>query len=640
MDDLVDLAGAFLTRGGAECPVLVLTGSRGCGKTAALETLRPQLDQQVPYAVIDCATVTAGTRELLSTLAFELNYQCGAYGRLAFPRLVTGLLVIPLELDFVGQRAREQVTAALEQYRNVDRLRQFIADLATNAIKVLPLARDAPAVDVVARYGTDLLVDGLVSGRIGRKVVLGPGQDWYGGQDRDFKKNPLDALVALNRMASRPKAGSNRRLVAELLWAAFLADLHANFSHASGWNLNCAVLLDNADSPAGLQFLDELGRARANRRAARPRDEPDPLTVIATSRGAIPERVLAAGETVTPLRDASYADYDQLVGTGQTERGWYPLLLPDLTEAEVGNLVASLELRGVTDERISPVLYRFTGGHPGAVHQFVGALTSSPDPANLASVLGAPEPRVLKAERLTNGARLLRQLTSGLSQGALKDLMTCAPARHIDDASALALDSDLLTGSATAQREIFAPELWVKDAAGSTVMLPVLRRLLLLRLAASPEDWSATFDWLKSASVTDGAESGELYYALALGEVEPVARLLPARLAERGAVAWLSLLNAVTTAPRAGPAAAAGPSDPAEVTKLTTWAGPRDMPTAAIGRLVAALWLLSNSLSAHDRPDLCTEAATSLEDIAPYAGAGRMVLRAEAQKYYRLAAAG
>src|SRR5450755_4998091 len=152
MDDLVDLAGVFLARGGSECPVAVLTGSRGCGKTAGLETLGLELDQQVPYAVIDCATVTAGTRELLSTLAFEMNYQCGAYGRLSFPRLVTGLLVIPLQLDFVsgnGQRAREQVTAALEQYRNVDRLRQFIADLATSAIKVLPLVRDAPAVDVV-----------------------------------------------------------------------------------------------------------------------------------------------------------------------------------------------------------------------------------------------------------------------------------------------------------------------------------------------------------------------------------------------------------------------------------------------------------------------------------------------------------
>ena len=166
-------------------------------------------------------------------------------------------------------------------------------------------------------------------------------------------------------------------------------------------------------------------------------------------------------------------------------------------------------------------------------------------------------------------------------------------------------------------------------------MLPVLRRLLLRRLAGSPEDWSTTFEWLKSASVTARAVSGELYYTLALGEVEPVARWLPARLTELGAVAWLSLLHAVTTAPRA-----AGPSDAAEVTKLTTWASPRDMPTTAIGGLVAALWLLSNSLSAHERPDLCTEAATSLDDIASYAGAGRMVLRAEAQKYYRCAAAG
>lgn len=641
MDDLVGLVGGFLSRGGSECPVLVLTGSRGCGKTATLENLVPELDQQVPYALIDCATVTGGTRELLSTLAFELNYQCGAYGRLSFPRLVTGLLVIPLELDSGNPlHARGQVTAALEEYRKIDRLRQFIADLATNAIKVLPV-RDAP-VDVVARYGTDLLVDGLVSGRIGRKVVLGPGQDWYGHQDRDLGRNPLDALVDLNRRASRPKAGSNRRLVAELLWAAFLADLHANFSHATGWNLNCAVLLDNADSPAGLQFLDELGRARAVRRAAHPRGEPDPLTVIATSRGAIPARVLAAGWTATPLRGASYADYDQLVSTGQAERGWYPVLLPDLTEAEVGNMVASLELRGVTDERVSPVLFRFTGGHPGAVHRIVGALTSSPDPANLASVLDAQEPRALKGERLTNGARLLRHLTSGLSQGAIKDLTTCAAARHLDDASAV--NSELLTGSRVAQREIFAPELWIKDETGLTVMLPVLRRLLLRRLAGSPEDWTTTFEWLKRASVKAGAVSGELYYALALGEVEPVASRLSARLTELGAIAWLSLLHAVTAAPRAAAPPAApnttAPSDPADVTELTTWADPRDMPAAAIGGLVAALWLLSNSLSAHDRPDLYTEAAASLEDIAPYAGAGRMVLRAEAQKYNRLAAAG
>lgn len=650
MGDMVGLVGGFLSRSGSECPVVVLTGSRSCGKTAVLENLVPELDQRVPYAIIDCATVTAGSRELLSTLAFELNYQCGAYGRLSFPRLVTGLLVISLELDSGNAAyARGQVTAALEEYRKVDRLRRFIADLAANAIKVLAVREaptvDAQAVDVAARYGTDLLVGGLVSGRIGRKVVLGPGQDWYGHQDRGLGRNPLDALVDLNRRASRPEAGSNRRLVAELLWAAFLADLHANFSRATGWNLNCGVLLDNADSPAGLQFLEELGRARAARRAAHPRGEPDPLTVIATSRGAIPERVLAAGRTATPLRDASYADYEQLVSTGQADRGWYPVLLPDLTEAEVGNMVASLDLRGVTDERVSPVLFRFTGGHPGAVHWIVGALTSSPDPANLASVLGAQEPRALRDVRLTNGARLLRHLTSGLGQGAIRDLTTCAAARHLDDASALAVNGELLTGSRAAQREIFAPELWVKDETGLTVMLPVLRRLLLQRLAGSPEDWSIAFEWLKRASVKAGAMSGELYYALALSEVESVTRRLAERLAELGAIDWLLLLHAVTAAPRrpASPAAApdtTAPCEPTAVTELTTWADPRDMPAAAIGDLVAALWLLSNSLSAHDRHDLYTEAAASLEDIAPYAGAGRMVLRAEAQKYDRLAAAG
>ena len=636
MDALAGLVREFLSRNSGECPVLVLTGSRCCGKTAALRNLKSELDQHLPYVLVDCAAAAAETPELLTALAYELNNRCAAYGRLSFPRLLTGRLVMSLELDQRDPaQARGQVRRALEDYRRVDRLRTFIASLAASALRLLPPVRDALSVDDLARYFAELLMRGLLAGRHGREVVLGPGQNWYGHQDRGLGRDPFDALVDLNRRAARLEEGSNRQLVAEMLWAAFLADLHADFADHPDWDLNCAVLLDNADAPGG--FLDELSQAREVRRAAHHRDAP--LTVIATSRGAMADNVLARGGGTVPLRDACFADYQRRCAAGAVERGWYPVLLPNLTEPETRNLVAAVGW--VTDARVSPVIFEFTGGHPGATYMIIEALRGSADPADLATVLAAPAPRALGGEQLTVGERLLRSLTDGLSEGALKDLTKCAAARDMTDTNTLAADSDLLTGPRTAQDDIFARELWPggpadgSRAARTNVMLPVLRRLLLQRLAASPADWHAVHDWLKGAS----AEAGGQYYTLALGEVKEVTTHLSARLSpqmsEDDAIDWLEQLDVVTAAPRAS----AGEGSTG-VTKLVSWADPKNLPTAAVGALVVARWLLANSLSAHHRRGLYTEIAASLDAVAPFAGAGRMVFRADAEKYRRLAARG
>jgi hypothetical protein len=646
--DLTGLMAELLSRrerAGREIPMLVLTGSRGCGKTSALEKLVPVLDQHVPYALVDCDNTKAETGELLSTLAFELNYKCGPYGRLAFPRLITGLLVIPLRLDTSNPgRARKQVEQVLEQYRRIDQLRQFVKTLAGSTIQVLRPAASGPGADAAVSYGTDLLIDGLVTGRIGRKVMLGPGQDWFGHQDRDLKRDPLDALVDLNRRAAAPEAGSNKRLVAELLWAAFLADLHHNFARKPDWDLNCAVLLDNVDSPVGSRFLEELGDARKVRRAASPRDDTDPVTIVATSRGAIPARVLAAGADPVPLAEASYASYERLVAAGRVERGWYPVQLPDLTEAQIANLVAACELRGATNERISPVLFSFTRGHARSTYHLIDALPRSADPGDLATVLGSParpgakqEPAApgqadpAGQEPVTTGEQLLSLLVSGVGEGTFRDLVLCAAARDLDDASALATDAALLTGPRGGQRAIFAMELWVAGPAGADVMLPVLRHLLLRQLAADPGRWQGTCSWLRGHRADAGDAEGELYYALALGEVQPVVRHLSGQLGQIDILAWLGFLNAVTAAPADRPV----PGVP-DLAELASWARPQDMPRNAIATLVAALWQVSNSLSAHERQELYAEAGASLDLLVPYGGGGRKVLRAEAQKYHRL----
>lgn len=625
MDDVIDLVWDFLKRRDDASPVLVLTGSRCCGKTTALESLVPRLGQRVPHCrPIDCVTVTTDTLGLLTALAFELNYRCAGYGRLAFPRLVTGSLVLDLQLDTKNPaRARDQVSAALEEYRKISKLRDFLSGLASAAVKVLPTVRDTPGADDAARFGAGLLLDGLLAGRFGRKITLGPGQDWYGDQGRGLGRDPLDVLVDLNRRASRPVAGSNRRLVAELFWAAFLADLHASYEDHPHWDLNCMVLLDNADAPAGLQFLDELTQTREARRAARPRDKPDPLTVVATSRGVLPSRVLAADAETARMAEASYISYTRMCDDRKVEVGWYPVRLPDLTEPQTGNLVAALGLRAVTEERLAPVLYQFTAGHPGSTYQLLAALKGASDLADLTTVLGPPV--TPEGEEPSTAERLLRSLTGGVSDRALRDLMTCAAARDQDDASRLAEHSGLMKAIRGAQRDVFADELWVTAGDDRVVMLPVLRRLLLRRLAADHTRWRETFEWLAEAA---GGEA-EQYYKLATGMVEHVARRLSARLATAGAVEWLSEIHAITEAPGV----------PCSHDVLVSWAGQEDMPVAAVGSLVAALWLLANSLSAHGRHELYTEASACLEDVARFAGGGRKVLRAEARKYARLAEA-
>ncbi|WP_243788612.1 ATP-binding protein [Saccharopolyspora gloriosae] len=65
-------------------PVLLFTGPRGSGKTAFLAALEQRLDQQVPYARIDCDEL-GPIRATLSAIAYELNRNSSGHDRIAFP---------------------------------------------------------------------------------------------------------------------------------------------------------------------------------------------------------------------------------------------------------------------------------------------------------------------------------------------------------------------------------------------------------------------------------------------------------------------------------------------------------------------------------------------------------------------------
>lgn len=654
MHDLIRCVDEFLSRAERERPVLVLTGCRRCGKTTALERIREQLELiGLPHTLNDYANLPTGTPELLTALMFGLNRR-SVYGRLSFPRLLVGLIVMPLDLDQRDPgRAREQARQELEKYHDTDKLRSFLDKLGSDLLMLVPHLAGTGLNDLIGALLEGLLMRGVLGSRFGRKVLLGPGIDWYGHQDRRLSLNPLDVLVELNRRATGMDDDgneANRQWAARLLWGAFLADLDASFAGHANWDRNCAVLVDNADTGAGLTFVGEFSEALAMRRENRLADPP--LTVIAASREELVRRALPTGGKPVPVRDAGLADYQRRLPDDKVaKRGWYALRLPSLTEIETRNLVAGrgriTNIHGqATGELLAPVIFQFTGGHPEATHVIVAELTGSADPADLETVLtkaadSIPVAQPAAGEPLPVEDWLVRSLTAGFSGDAIQDLVTCSTARDQADANRLDLESGLLTGSQPTRNDLFARELWGESAAGepaeprAVVMLPVLRRLLLRRLASSPDDWDEVFSWLKAASAQAGHPDAELYYALALAEIDLVAQRLAARLSpqltEDGAIGWLARWHAVTAAPRPGPAAGSR-----AIPQLVSWADPNDEPTASVAALVAARWLLANSLRAGDLRALRREIAASLDTVARFAGAGRDAFRTQAGTYRRL----
>jgi len=654
--DLIRCVDEFLSRTKRERPVLVLTGCRRCGKTTALERIREQLEViGLPYSMNNYATLPTRTPVLLTTLMFELNRD-SVYGRLSFPRLLVGLIVMPpLDLDQRDPaRAREQVRQDLEEYHDIGKLRSFLSRLGGDILALVPRLAGTGLNDLIGAQLGGLIMRGMLGTRLGRKVLLGPGIDWYGHQDRGLSLAPLDVLVELNRRATgMDDEGNeaNRQWVARLLWGAFLADLDASFAGHDDWDRNCAVLIDNADAGAGPTFVSELNEALAMRRENGLADPP--LTVIAASREELVRRALPLGGKPVPVRDASLADYQRRLSDDKAaKRGWYALLLPNLTEIETRNLVANrgriTNVRGqATDELLAPVIFQFTGGHPEATRVIVAELTGSADPADLATVLAKIAESAPVAQTANGGPPsveewLASSLTAGLSEDAIDNLLKCAAARDQADANRLDLESGLLTGTRAAVSDLFARELWGEPTAGdpaeprAAVMLPVLRRLLLRRLAASPDDWQQVFTWLKIVSARAGHPVADLYYALALGEVTLVAQRLAAwlspQMTEDAAIEWLARWYAVTAAPRSGPAAGIR-----VIPQLVSWADPADEPPASVAALVAARWLLANSLRAGDLRALRREIAASLDTVARFAGEGRDAFRTQAGTYRRLA---
>lgn len=629
-------------------PIIVFTGMCGTGKSALFAHVARRLRQHVPCALVDCGSFPGGARELLSLVAFRLNRHSGRYGAIPFPRLVTGQLVIASELAIARpltladrEAARGQVEQLLKDHqKTASRLQQAFTQVFAEGAEPIAEAHGVGpagkiAIQAAGQLGPKLLLGRLVTTRHGRRILLGKGQQWYGHQDLGFDHDSLDVLVDLYCAATQPNNDADTRWVAKVLWAAFLADLRDSFAHsgrAIDWTLNCAVLLDNADAQAGQDFLNELVEAR-RLRAAYAADDPDPLTVIASSRGELAGQFTRQGESPTPLARASYADYRQR-GTARASRWWYPVGLPSLTWDEVGKMVAAHELPAAIHERVCAAVYRFTGGHPYSVGVLLNALAEQPDIVadDPLAVLSALSPREPGKPRQTIAECLLARLLDGVPPDGVAALTLCSAARNQTAALQLSAASGLVDRGA--DEMIFGADLWETPATGGPSVLPgVLRRLLTRRLAGQDAGgaWDSAHGWLRESCQELGDEAGVLYHTLALGEVEPVARRLAELLPVTAVGTWLALFETVTAAPsRLDHDRAVGTL----IGDLAGWAGKRDVPLAPAARLVAAAWLDSDPTTERHRPSLYREMHASLHEIAPHSKDGIAVLREYADKRY------
>ena len=667
---VIGLVREHMSRGGVDgplrnqhFPILVIEGSRGAGKTALMSALKELLDQRVPFATLDFeeASSSATVPQVLSALALGLMKKCPRYGVLQFPRLTVGQLAIEQELKrtlTAHKLDRRKVEEELERLRGIGAFREVLAKTAGAVLDAVNKGSGGlaqPSGDVV-----EIVLKWLTT-RAPQRIVHGPALGWYGDQDLGLTHDPLDVLVQLNQYASDYQHEAYRQQVNLLLLAAFLADLRAEFDRgrrADERSLNCVVLLDNADTELGQSFLHELVRVR-RQRGPGGQYSADPLTVVATSRGTLLAGVADADlELVTP---DNHPDEPDARSTSRPRAWWRPYRLPDLTEDEVGQAVAVQMLRQVTrlvqvqDQHVTRVVFQLTGGHPASTRLMLDALHSTPS-------LKLIEPDVVLGRKQSGTGshrsqpvedQMLTRLLGSVSEAMTRDLETCAAARDKQHALMLSAQKDLVVGGYE-YSTILEPILWPADrTAGPALLRRLLRRRLARRTATDLPSWSKVYNRLRYVCRPKGGkkgdEEGELYYALAEGDLGFVTERLHQRIIESpgntGAMdhaghpehtdaQWLQLLKSVIAAPRPprrrpdGDHGSAGRIEhltdgagedelsPQEEARMLARGTELNKSSAPLARLIAALHVAADPFIGSDRSDLHYQIAADYNEVA------------------------
>jgi hypothetical protein len=685
-DELIQTQGGGLVPAGAYRPIIVVEGEGGSGRSAFLDFIAYRWSDDIPAAKImhseaypsegdqHGGPAFTAVRLLLPQILLGLGSAAPGY-RLTFRRVTLALVAMRAPVG-----ASEPTEAKQEMLRRMSGRRE--ARLSTVLTESLAIAAKLPPssspVDfkAVAERAAELLTERIERARFLARLDWGDALMWFAPDDRKNDDMALTGLVTLSRRAARPTTG-NKHWVDRLLVGALLEDLRESVAPIPQRPGNCLLLLDNADSPVGQDFLTALAETRKEQ--AERGMAPDPLVVVAC--GSDLRAIGLAGEK--PRRnvaDLTSADFRRTAV-------WLRIGLEELSAMDVRNMVDERlsETDGLDSSVVAHMVYRLTGGHalstdlvlakleldPSLIDDF-NKLLASPGPEGSGSV----EHYLL--QKILQSLRPRRRDVPSL----WRDLAILSAARHRDEAGYL---TGLLTSDQADWRVLLADSLWSHETpTGRPALLPVARHLLLRQLARQEAAWDVVFDRLLGDDDThDGAPdypgehvtspaspdmapnvlvpaepspagelttraqeqlADQLHCRLALGQVAKVTAELAAQLdvgTKSGTLAaaaqWLELLDAAVTTPDLQ----AVRHQPAPEDRSWLQAGARVQPTASVLGLVTELQHVADPCSSNlqllrERYLRICHHYGRLVDHLP---AGAVLLLDRAQHYRKLALA-
>ncbi|MCH7230918.1 ATP-binding protein [Glycomyces sp. L485] len=572
-------------------PILNFIGPSGFGKTTTLRQLDERFghNQEPPRALVDCAKYTDDPiRDLLGEIKFQLGRRYPGYGRIPFRRLELALAVTRRRIDFDDQGRAYRALRSLRRQESRSR-RRAVAEVGGGVLGDL-FTMVALAPIALLRAPFEWIATTAISYFLSRPLARSRFQKWFGHRDRNLPDDPVDGLAELNRWAHDPDLHRNRD---QFLIDAFLADLRDAYGHGRlsnpGW-LSCVLLLDNADSEAGQAFLEHVAELRGQYEIAGLPAEA--VTVVASSAEEIPQPAEL---------------YE----------------VPAFTEADVVWL--STNLPESVDQKRLPKLIHLTTGYPAAAAALVDTACRRPETATgIDTLLTAPAADG-EADRTVEDrmrAELVEILlsqpeSSRFSREVLDAFITCSAARRQAEADWLvhSYADTSLVGPAL----LLQSGLWSEER--KTAAHDLLRWLLLRRFAAreaDEPDWKRVHGELRDWNREEDDLAGELYHALALGDLPTVAERLTERLADHGSeTPWKDVLEAVTRAPRPNLVDDAASPYELQIDLARSIEDPLMPELAPVARLVAGLWLANSPTTGLERRALHRQIALDYQQIAP-----------------------
>ncbi|MFF6781770.1 hypothetical protein [Streptomyces sp. NPDC012510] len=300
-----------------DLPFVVLAGARGLGKSAVLRELWTAYRGRSPVALIDGeetrfdrpppdrpAASWSPVYEALSVIAEQLAEPVARAGRIAFPRLASGLLAVAAE----GWRGRDLPRIRAEAERILllsdtgGRLAGPGGRWAGKVVDrlVASVSHQGPVVEAIIEAALEAFTEGMSSShrRLRRGAV------WY----RDYPNaggNPKLGLALLShhfRASGAPRTHAERHLV-----RALLTDLDDAYPRAYPRAGRPVILIDNVQEAAGRRLLETVLRDRADGLA-------DPVAFFAALRG----------QGHPALRNAARRTLPELARTGDWTPGRTP----------------------------------------------------------------------------------------------------------------------------------------------------------------------------------------------------------------------------------------------------------------------------------------------------------------------------